>query len=117
LAVAQTTNICIDNETAQWLTKIGNDLASKLVAAELIAPRQTASVTLAQWLKDYRELRADVSDGTSTNYGIVANRLLTFFPGDRPLHTLTQGDADRWLVFLKKDYAGPTVNKSVKVAR
>src|SRR5262249_33601075 len=106
-----------ENETAQWMAKVGNDLAAKLAAVGLIAPRQTASATLEQWLKDYREHRADVSKGTSTNYGIIANRLLAFFPADRPLHSITQGDADRWLVWLKLEYAGPTVSKSVKVAR
>ncbi len=30
---------------------------------------------------------------------------------------ITEGDTDRWLVWLKTEYAGPTVSKSVKVAR
>ncbi|HLJ92782.1 MAG TPA: hypothetical protein VKU02_06250 [Gemmataceae bacterium] len=107
----------LDTETARWLAKIGNDLAAKLAAAGLIAPRKTASATLAQWLKGYRQHRADVSEGTNTNYGIIANRLLAFFSADQPLHAISEGDADRWLVWLKQEYAGPTVSKSVKVAR
>jgi integrase len=47
----------------------------------------------------------------------VANRLLAFFPADRTLDSITEGEADRWLVWLKTKYAGPTVSKSVKVAR
>src|SRR5262245_29068351 len=117
LLAAQTANLSLDAETAQWLANVGDDLAAKLAAVGLAAPRASASTALGQWLKDYRDHRADVSKGTSTNYGIIANRLLAFFPADRPLHVITAGDADRWLVWLKQQYAGPTVSKSVKVAR
>jgi integrase len=117
LNAAVITSCPVDSETAQWVAKVGSDLAAKLAAVGLIAPRQTASATLAEWLKNYRDHRADVSEGTSTNYNIVANRLLSFFSADRPLHAITEGDADRWLVWLKQEYAGPTVSKSVKVAR
>ena len=117
LTAAQTANLSIDHETAQWLASVGNDLAAKLAGVGLVAPRQTATATLGQWFEKYRKHRADVSKGTSTNYGIVANRLLAFFVAGRPLHSITEGDADRWLVFLKQEYAGPTVSKSVKVAR
>lgn len=109
----------LDADTAKWLaTGIGADLAAKLAKVGLIGPRHAdATTTLGQWVGDYREYRADVSKGTSTNYGIIANRLLAYFPADKPLHSITKGDADRWLVYLKQEYAGPTVSKSVKVAR
>src|SRR5262245_45790830 len=117
LVVAKVANLPIDQETAKWLSGIRPDLADKLAAVGLIPRRQTSTVTLGQWLKEYRKHRADVRGGTSTNYGIVANRLLAFFAADRVLHSVSEGDADRWLVFLKQKYAGPTVSKSVKVAR
>jgi hypothetical protein len=117
LVAAQTANLATDHETAQWLARIGNDLAAKLAAVGLVTPRQSFTISLGQWLKQYREHRADVKEGTSTNYGIVANRLLAFFPAERELNSITEGDADRWLVWLKQKYAGPTVSKSVKVAR
>jgi integrase len=104
-----------DAETARWVAGIGDELAGRLAAVGLIPRRRTA--TLGQWLADYRQHRADVSKGTSTNYGIVANRLLAFFAAERPLHNITAADTDRWLVFLKQEYAGATVAKSVKVAR
>ena len=94
---------------------MGTHLAAKLVATGLILPRQLGATNLGKWLNDYREHRADVSRGTSTNYGIIANRLLAFFSADRLLDSITEGDADRWLVWLKQEYAGPTVSKSVKV--
>jgi integrase len=117
LHAAKVSGTAADAETMKWLASTGAALHAKLAAAGLVAPRQTATTTLGQWLTEYREYRADVSEGTSTNYGIITNRLLAFFPADRLLHTITEADADRWLVYLKHEYAGPTVSKSVKVAR
>jgi integrase len=107
----------LDPETAAWLARIGDDLAAKLAAVGLIPQRRTGDANLAQFLNDYRAHRADVAKGTNTNYGIVGARLLAFFPGETHLRSITEGDADRWLVWLKQEYAGPTVSKSVKVAR
>ena len=120
LTAAATAGVSIDGETARWLAEIGDDLRAKLAVAGLVAPRQSAVVsgaTLAEYIADYRNHRADVGKGTSTNYGIVGARLLAFFSADRQLHTVTEGDADRWLVWLKIEYAGPTVSKSIKIAR
>src|SRR5262249_46159282 len=83
----------------------------------LIARRRTALATLGEWLEGYRAHRADVSAGTRTNYGIIANRLLAFFPADRHLRDITEGDADRWLVWLRQKYARPTVGQAVRAAR
>src|SRR5262249_2480204 len=115
LAAAAASGFPLDGETAQWLARIGDDLADKLATVGLIPRRQTA--TVGQWVKQYQEHRADVSKGTSANYGIVADRLLAFLAADRPLHAVTVADADRRLVWLKQEYAGATVSKSVKVAR
>ena len=120
LAAATTAGVSIDGETARWLAEIGDDLHAKLAVAGLVTQRQNAvftGATLAQYIADYQSHRADVGKGTSTNYGIIGARLLAFFPADRQLHTVTQGDADRWLVWLKTEYAGATVSKSVKIAR
>ncbi len=117
---AKLAGLPLDAETARWLAEVSDGLHAKLATAGLVPPRRsaaTAGLDMGQWLEHYRQHRADVSGGTSTNYGIIANRLLAFFPAGRPLHSITQGDADRWLVWLKTKYAGPTVSKSVKVAR
>ena len=112
------TNTAIDGDTAKWLNDVPDLLYVKLANAELVAVRQaTSQQALAQYVEGYRKHRADVAKGTNTNYGIVGNRLLAFFSGDRLLHSITESDTDRWLVWLKTEYAGPTVSKSVKVAR
>jgi hypothetical protein len=114
-AAAAIASMPLDAETARWVSGIGDELAQRLAAVGLIPRRRTT--TLGQWLGDYLKHRADVSKGTSANYGIVANRLLAYFTADRPLHDITRAEADRWLVFLKQEYAGPTGSKSVKMAR
>jgi hypothetical protein len=78
----------IDNDTARWLAKCRQVLIAKLAKVRLAEPRQTSRAALADWLKEYRTHRADVSGGTSTNYGIVANRLTSFFSVDKPLHAI-----------------------------
>jgi integrase len=117
LVAAVNSGIRLDEKTAQWLASTGDAMHAKLTAAELALPRKNATATMGQYLEAYRRDREDVSKGTSTNYVIVANRLLQFFPAERTLDSITEGDADRWLVWLKTEYAGPTVSKSVKVAR
>jgi integrase len=118
LNAAQTGGFSLDAETARWVGELADTWADKLAAVGLIPKRQKqGGGTLGDYVARYRAHRADVSRGTSTNYGIIANRLLAFFPADKPLRDVTEGDADRWLVWLKQKYAGPTVSKSVKVAR
>jgi integrase len=115
LVAAAASGTAWDADTARWVAGVGDELAGKLAAVGLAPPRR--SVTLGQWLQEYRKLRSDVARGTSTNYGIIAGRLLAFFDAGRPLHEITEADADRWLVWLKQHYAGATAAKSVKVAR
>ncbi|MBM3994439.1 MAG: site-specific integrase [Planctomycetes bacterium] len=107
----------IDNDTAKWLRKIGGELHAKLAALGLTDPRITGAATVAEYVASYAQHRADVLQGTRTNYGIVAARLLAFFPGTTPMRNIVEGDADHWLVCFKTKYAGPTVSKSIKVAR
>jgi hypothetical protein len=118
LAAAQAANLATDGETARWLAGVGDELHGRLAAVGLVAPRQAASdVALGQYLEDYRAQRGDVSAKTSINYKTFANRLLAFFDAGRTLRSITEAEADRWLVFLKQEYAGATVSKSVKTAR
>src|SRR5262245_61566835 len=96
LANARTTNLPTDNETAQWVANLGDDLAGKLAAAGLIPER--GSMTLGAFLDDYIAGRPDVKPGTRTNYGISRDRLLAFFRQDVDLRDITEGDVDAWVV-------------------
>jgi integrase len=108
----------LQRQTMDWLTDLGDDLAAKLAAAGLVVARPTEMTTLGGFIERYRARRTDVAKGTNANYGILGSRLLAFFPAEQQLHAVTEGDADRWLVWLKtRGYAGPTVSKSIKIAR
>ena len=104
-------------DSADWANRIGPELAAKLAKAGLMLPRQIKTSTIADYCKAYREHRGDVSTGTAKGYDGAAGRLLAFFPAEQLLHTVSEADADRWLVWLKQNYAGATVSKSVKVVR
>ncbi len=117
LAAAVGSGTAPDSDTVKWLASVGDDLHSRLAAVGLVENRKMATATLGQWLQDYRSRRGDVAEATRTIYGIVTNRLLAFFSADRVMNSVTEGDADRWLVWLKQEYAGATVSKSVKLAR
>src|SRR5207249_3287685 len=56
---ATITGCALDNDTAKWLTTISDDLHTKLAATGLAAARQTAMITVGQWLSRYRSQRAD----------------------------------------------------------
>jgi integrase len=118
LIAAAKNNTMVPPKTLDWLAGARGELARKLAAAGLIARRHTGITTLAEYFQGYRDHRSDVSKGTNAGYRGAAQRLLDFFRGTQPLHAVTEGDADRWVVWLKsRGYAGPTVSKSIKVAR
>lgn len=108
-------NLPLDNETAQWVAKLGDDLAGKLAAAGLIPER--VSMTLGAFLDDYITGRSDVKSGTRTNYSISRDRLLAFFKPVVNLRDVTEGDVDAWVVFLRNAYAQATVSRTIKHAR
>ncbi len=72
---------------------------------------------LKPFLDQYVAGRTDVKASTRTNLGIGRNRLLAFFAPDRGIHTITAGDADEFLLYLRGQYAGATAAKTMKWAR
>jgi len=106
----------IDNETAAWVARLGDDLAAKLAAVGLIPER--ATMTLGAFIEDYIAGRTDVKKGTRTNYGISRDRLLAFFKPEMNLRDVTEGHADAWVVSLRENnYAQATVSRTIKHAR
>ena len=119
LAAARKAGLPIDNETAAWLGKIGDDLHAKLAAVGLRQPRTAACPTLADFIDQYKADRGDVGDGTQKCYNGAAGRLFAFFGKDRRLADINPGDADRFADWLRGEagYAQATVAKTVKFSR
>jgi integrase len=112
---AKLMNAPVDRDTTAWLTGVGADLAGKLAGVGLIAARD--ETTLAAFTEAYIQRRTDVKPQTRTNFGIGRQRLIEYFGEDRPLRSITDGDADAWLCWLKGRYAGATAGKTIKWAK
>ena len=87
-------------DTARWLTKISNELRSKLVKAELLEPLadDRGPVTLGPFLEEYILNRRDVKDSTRATYRKTVTALVSYFGTDRRLDSITAGDAELWRI-------------------
>jgi len=118
LHVSKVAGISWDAETARWVAALGPDLADKLAAVGLVPPRkEVARTRLGEFLTAYIAGRTDVKEGTATNLRIGANRLIAYFGAARDLASVTAGDCDDWVIWLKERYAAATVGKTVKWGR
>src|SRR5215510_12208301 len=105
----------LDGDTASWVASIGDDLAAKLAAVGLIPER--ASALLGEFLDAYIERRTDIKPRTRINLEACQARLVEFFGKDRSIKSITPGDADAWLLWLRERYANGTVGRTVKRAK
>ncbi len=81
--------------TAEWLATLSPIMEAKLVKVGLIHPRDDANpITLGRFLDAYIERRSDVKPNTKQFFGHVRTNLIDVFGADRPLDSLTAGDAD-----------------------
>src|SRR5262245_53579469 len=67
----------LDNETASWVSEIGDELAEKLADVGLISRR--ASTKLGSFIEGYIALRSDIKPNTRRNLETVKARLVEFF--------------------------------------
>jgi integrase len=105
----------LDGDTAAWVAGIGDDLAAKLAAVGLIPER--ASTLLGEFLAAYITRRTDIKPRTRINLKACQARLVEFFGKDRSLKSITPGDADAWLLWLRERYANGTAGRTVKRAK
>jgi integrase len=112
---AKITNTPVDRDTASWLTGIGADLADKLAAVGLIEARDNS--TLGDFTANYIRRRTDIKPRTRINLEQCRTRLIDFFGANRSLRSLSPGDADGWLLWLKERYADGTAGRAVKRAK
>src|SRR4051794_32918765 len=68
ITAAQSSGLSMDNETAAWVARIGDELASKLSAVGLIPPRQaTRAERLQDYFTAYIDGRVDVATNSKRN--------------------------------------------------
>lgn len=114
LNAAAVTGCPLDAETARWVAGIGAELAGRLAKVGLVAAR--VSATLGPFIDSFIKGRSDVKGSTRVSYGLSTGRILEFFGADRNLRSITEGDADAWLVWLRSKYAAATISRTVRHA-
>jgi integrase len=98
-----------DPDTVQWLAKIAPWLHSKLVKVGLAPEKQSAM--LGDFLERYISGRTDVKPRTVLNFNQVRGYLIGFFGADRPLTSITAGDADDFRLDLLRKLGKNTVRR------
>ena len=116
LAAAQVTGGALDGETARWVADLDAQLADKLAAVGLIAPRNAA--TVGNLLDAFLTANPHAKPATLVVWGQVARCLREHFGADRQLRTVGRAEAEgfrQWLVGQK--LAATTITKRVQFAR
>lgn len=90
----------IDDETARWISRLGEALAKKLTRVGLIPEQE--STTLGPFIDSYIAVRHDVKPSTTKNYKQTRASLLGFFDPETPLRDITSGAADEWRLWMLK---------------
>jgi len=108
----------VDQETAQWVGGVGDDLHAKLAAAGLVPPRQTA--TMKAFLAAYLEARK--ADGSKPATVVTIDRVMKdltrFFGGETDLRAVTEADAERFKQhYQQRELAGATTYRRLKMAK
>src|SRR5713101_2890526 len=107
----------LDLESAAWVSKIGNDLATKLAAVGLI-PRRAMARPLSEFLDNYIAQRTDHKPNTTKTIDQARRLLVGYFGADRSLDMITVADADNWRNDLRTNgYKPATVATQIKRAK
>jgi integrase len=124
LNVAKIAGQPIDREMAEWLGAIGNKLHARLVTAGLVGPRDPVAAaplapTLGAFLAEFVAKRAGEKASTLSSIDLAIKRLVKYFGADVLIDSITAGQADDWLTWLKvtKKYASATIGRTVKHAK
>jgi integrase len=91
---------------------------ARLAAAGLAKPREGGRATLGAFIDAYIASRPDVKPHTLLNMKQVRHWLVEHFGEGRDLRTITPGDAEAWLAFMRKGGLGEnTIRRHVGRAR
>ncbi len=98
LAAAAIAKVPWDTELATWLNGISDVLYDKLVAKDLVPPREREEepdqATLGGFLEQYIAGRTDVAESTVDHFNRVKRDLVACFGSEKRLRAITVGDAN-----------------------
>ncbi len=119
LVYAQAKGYPVDAATARWCDELLEALAEKLTGVGLaVGSKRPSEATLGPFLDDYVKLRIDVKPATKEVWSQVVRNLKDHFGHDRPLSSITEGDAENFKMFLVGEKLAPTtIHKRLQFAR
>jgi integrase len=109
--------------TQLWLATISDDFRGKLANVGLVEHSQPVDpapprVTLGPFVEEFIRMRPGVKASTRITYGNAKRNLIEFFGADRPLDSITAGDADDWQAALRGDgLADATICRRTRQAK
>ncbi len=116
LVASKRSGIAWDGPTSQWVASLGDELADKLARLGLIPVRERA--TLGQFLREFQEKRIDVKGATHVVWGQAIRNLLEHFGENRPVQSITAGNADDFKMYLIGQKLAPTtIHKRLSFCR
>lgn len=114
LATSRRNGIEPSSDVMNWLTKIGDDLHSKLVTVSLADPREKSqAITLGELVARYVAVRTDWKPRTKINFDHSTGLLTKCFSHDIDIAAITPADADQFRRWLTPRLATPTANRCV----
>jgi len=105
----------LDDNVAQWVEDLSDDLNDRLAAVGLVTRRETSK--LGKFIDDCLTNRHDIKPGTRTNLTYAKEMMVSHFGIDRPLHLITHEDAEAWLKKMIDEYAPATASRMFRRAR
>src|SRR5690606_37777870 len=96
IATAQIVGGVPDSKTARWIAEASEPMLERLVRAGLIESRK--STLLGAFITGYVAGRTDTKKSTKGAWKPTHNSLLAYFGADKPLWSITKGDARAWRV-------------------
>ncbi|WP_417392053.1 tyrosine-type recombinase/integrase [Gimesia sp.] len=116
LLSSKITGQAIEQETAIWLVKLSQKMKKRLASTGLIKAGMAS--TLGPFLDGYVEMRSDVKSATATVYGHTIRNLKDYFGEEKRLIDITQGDADKWRLYLREEgLADNTIRRRSGIAK
>ncbi len=100
----------LSNELQDRLARVG------LVEIEQAEP-EPAAPTLGAFIDTWKAGRQDVKPTSQLVYGRCRKWLVACFGEDRPIDSITEGDADEWAAFLRSKLGENTARKMTSVAK
>jgi integrase len=123
LNAAKINGTTITVETSTWLAQRPTKLYGRLVRVGLAEERpdtvKPKSITLADFINTYISKRSDVKGETAKVYKRCRNHLISYFGENKPIDSITVGDAADWRRWLKgtKKLSSNTVGRTSGIAK